>query len=116
MRLVTAMTSHRHDSPRDVADGSPIKDMTYLSKVPYPSIQKKFDFSSSKPSKTPILPQTPGKVIFDLTDLVTESEAEEQAGRIKSISKIYQRADDQQEMEQSYDEEEEDFNDQDDDP
>ena len=46
----------------------------------------------------------PGKVSFDLTDLITESEAEEQAARINS-SPI---ADLQQEADQSYDEEEED--------
>ena len=72
-----------------------------------PSDQKRLDLSSSKPrkSKTSNLSQMPRKVSFDLTDLITESEAEEQADRINSSPIADERADLQQEADQSYDEE-----------
>ena len=46
------------------------------------------------------MPITPLPAGFDLTDLVTESEAEEQANRIKSITKGDRRDDFQQDSNQ----------------
>ena len=97
----------------EVTDGSSSKrpDMASLAVVHRPGDQKRLDLSGSKPykSKTSNLSQMPIKVSFDLTDLITESEAEEQAARINSSPIADERADLQQEADQSYDEEEEDY-------